>query len=91
MLGRLDECDLVVADETISSKHAAFQQDKESGAYQVKDLSSKNGSKVNGKPLDPAQSIDLANGDNLLFGDVAFVYFQPEWLYDALETTYKQK
>jgi len=90
MLGRMDECDLVVADDTISSRHAAFQQDRESGTFQVKDLSSRNGTKVNGNQVDPAKTIDLTNGDNLLFGDVAFVFFKPEGLYDALESSYKK-
>jgi hypothetical protein len=90
-LGRSDECDLIVADETVSSKHAVIQRDQASGQYQIQDLSSRNGSRINGQPIEPGTQAQLTSGDNLQVGDAAFVFFRPEGLYDALELTYKSR
>lgn len=90
-LGRSDECDLVVADETVSSRHAVIQRDPASGRYQIQDLSSRNGSRINGQLVEPNTPAPLTSGDNLQVGDAAFVFFQPEGLYDALELTYKSR
>ncbi len=51
----------------ISTEHAIFRKNR--GGYWVQDLSSKNGTFVNGKQKSIAQ---LADGDEVTLGDVAF-------------------
>jgi len=57
-LGRSDNCDIVLRDPRISSRHAAFSY--EEGAWAVRDLGSKNGLYVNGTKRGSAR---LAPGD----------------------------
>jgi len=67
-IGRSGECNLVVPDPSVSRKHAevAFVN----GAWRVKDLGSRNGTKVGGKPVGEGV---VTPGQSFFVGDVEVV------------------
>ena len=69
-LGRSDSTDIVVKTPQVSSRHLEFKREGES--FQVIDLDSTNGTKINGKEVDEAL---LADGDDLLIGNQVAALF----------------
>ncbi len=72
VIGRSRDCDVVLADPNVSRRHAEVRPDGH-GGWQVRDLGSTNGVKVNGRRIDGATAIE--SGDRLALGtaDVRFV------------------
>ena len=64
VLGRSRDCDVVIADENVSRRHAEVRPS--GGTWIVRDLGSTNGVKVNGRRVDGAQS--LRAGDRIEVG-----------------------
>jgi len=64
-IGRLDTCDLVLDDPTVSRTHAEVR--REGDGFEVVDLGSRNGTRVNGRGVARQR---LADGDDLLIGAV---------------------
>ncbi len=62
-LGRGDEADLVVPERQVSRIHLKIRRD--SSGYTVEDMSSKNGTFVNGKQLAPGAPVRLQDGDEI--------------------------
>jgi len=83
-VGRLQENDLMIKDDTVSSRHAVFQRNDRTGSYDVHDLASMNGTWVNSSRLVVGKSVVLFDGDVLGFGDIVFLFFYPAGLYDVL-------
>lgn len=69
-LGRTQENDVVVPDDGASRQHAKITQDGES--WQIEDLRSSNGTRVNGEPL--KRPLMLRDGDLIKIGDVTFKF-----------------
>lgn len=69
-LGRLDENALPIDDPSVSSRHAHLVV-QDSGNYQLCDLNSTNGTRVNGERVTEAT---LRPGDRVRFGKVEAVY-----------------
>jgi two-component system, cell cycle response regulator len=67
VLGRGDECNITIQDNSVSRRHTRFDLDE--GAYLVTDLNSTNGTFVNDKP---AKQTPLADGDYLRIGNCIF-------------------
>lgn len=67
MLGRDPRCDVVVSHHSISRRHACLARD-DAGHWQLRDLGSKNTTRVDGRPLSPSQVLD--NGAWFAIGDV---------------------
>lgn len=63
-LGRAPEADLVLADDTVSRRHAVLRGDR--GAVEVEDLGSSNGTSINGNPM--VGALRLLDGDLVSFG-----------------------
>ena len=84
-VGRSNENDLVVKDDTVSSRHAVFQKNDRTGTYDLHDLASMNGTWVNGSRLVVGKSVVLFDGDVIGFGDTVFLFFYPAGLYDVLK------
>jgi len=84
-VGRSGENDLVVKDDTVSSRHAVFQKNDRTGTYDIHDLASMNGTWVNGSRLVVGKSVVLFDGDVIGFGDTVFLFFYPAGLYDVLK------
>jgi len=68
-VGRLASCDLRLMHPRVSGNHAALSWTD--AGWQVKDLSSRNGTTLNGKRLAPGVWCPLAAGAALVFGDAS--------------------
>jgi len=64
-IGRQDSCDVVLDDPTVSRSHAQVRRNGD--AFEVVDLGSRNGTRVNGVGVTRQR---LADGDDLLIGAV---------------------
>ena len=62
-LGRARECDIVVDDPSVSRRHAELR--RRPGGFTLVDLSSTNGTQVNGKKIEQAE---VADGDRIMLG-----------------------
>ena len=71
-IGRSRDCDVVLADPNVSRRHAELIPDGH-GGWQVRDLGSTNGVKVNGRKIDGPAALE--SGDRIALGtaDLRFV------------------
>ena len=69
VLGRLPECDLTLADSSVSRRHAKVAP--VSGSWTITDLGSTNGVKVNGERV---TSATLGDGDRVELGSVRLAF-----------------
>jgi len=69
VIGRGEECDVVISHTSISREHARVKKLKP--GYVVFDLKSKNGTTINGRPI--VENL-LREGMTVKFGDVEFVF-----------------
>jgi hypothetical protein len=68
VLGRSRDCDCVLAEPSVSRRHAELR--REGGRWLLRDLGSRNGTRVNGvRLLDEAE---VCPGDRVSFGDARF-------------------
>jgi len=74
LIGRLEDCDLVLPHPTVSKKHAEIIPERE--GYLIKDLGSFNGTYVNGKWVKRARA--LRPGDRLKIGRYELVFLGDE-------------
>jgi len=72
LVGRAPGCDLRIDDSRVSSRHAELRWTP--SGWQIKDLGSRNGTKLDGRPLPQGQWRSLAGGAILTFGCV-----EAEW------------
>lgn len=72
VVGRADECDIVLPHRSVSSRHAKFVCD--GGVYRVIDLDSANGVLVNGEEY---ARVDVRKGDTIELGHVRLRYVAP--------------
>ncbi len=78
-VGRLDECDITLADSSISALHCELFV--EGGFWFVRDQNSTNGVRVNGQRLDPDSQQRLEPGATVTIAKMKFVIrYQPEKL-----------
>lgn len=68
-LGRLEDCDIVLEDPTVSRHHAQVRRAQD--GFELVDLGSRNGTRVNGHGIMRQR---LADGDAILVGAVAMTY-----------------
>jgi hypothetical protein len=79
-VGRAGNNDLVIGVETISKLHAYFTYEGE--GWRLTDHRSTNGTRLNGKPIEPGQGAPLVDGDQLLIGkEVTAVFLTPVALH----------
>lgn len=71
-IGKSQTCSLVIADKVVSRHHAEVVQygDK----YFIKDLSSTNGTFINGNKLMSDTDVELKDGQEIIFANKKFVY-----------------
>ncbi len=69
-IGRSKECDVKLEDINVSRRHCQVRR-AEGGVYILEDLKSKNGTYVNGAPI---QHWNLSDGDLISVGDQKLVY-----------------
>jgi hypothetical protein len=70
VLGRSRECDCVLADPNVSRRHAELKR-VQTGDWEISDLGSTNGVKVNGRQVDSAR---LTPGDQVQVGTTYFTF-----------------
>ena len=70
VLGRSRESDCVLNDPNVSRRHAELRRGT-TGDWQIVDLGSTNGVKVNGRRVDASR---LSPGDDVVLGTVRFVF-----------------
>jgi len=73
IVGRVAGCDVIISDDTISSRHAEITND--GVTYTVRDLGSRNGTWVNGRKI--VVSCSLNPGDQVAFGQVVCTFRGP--------------
>lgn len=73
VVGRAKDCDVWIADERVSKKHAAFEQ--VAAGYTLHDLGSKNGTYVNDRRLDKDERAHVKSGDSVRFGRAMKMHF----------------
>jgi hypothetical protein len=83
-LGRARNCDLVMRDPSVSKLHAHFRL-REPGKFDLIDLGSQNGTRVNGRALPPNDPEWVAPGDIILFGAVTAKLVDSDALFDLLQ------
>jgi DNA-binding response OmpR family regulator len=82
LLGRADDCDLVVADQRVSRHHAQLR--RLGDGFLLVDLNSTNGTRLNGQLIRPlAEPLPLQDGDVIELGSARFVYHDPEATLDT--------
>ena len=69
-LGRGEDNDICLDVESVSSSHLEFG--KTDDGYELKDLSSTNGTRVNGKKI---ETVSLVDGDRILIGETVPAHF----------------
>jgi hypothetical protein len=81
-VGRARNCDVALRDPSVSKLHAHFKVRE--GGYDLVDLDSQNGTRVNGTLLTPNEPKPVSSGDVLLFGMVSCKLVSAALLYDLL-------
>jgi len=71
-IGRVEDNALQIEDISVSSRHATLTLID--GEYILRDIGSTNGTRLNGKQLDPDTDHALKDGDTILFGKVDAAY-----------------
>jgi ABC-type multidrug transport system ATPase subunit/ABC-type multidrug transport system permease subunit len=66
LIGRGNDCDLVVPEAAVSSRHCRLTQ--QGSGFAIEDLGSKNGTYVNGKKITPGQQVKVAQGVRVTLG-----------------------
>jgi ABC-type multidrug transport system ATPase subunit/ABC-type multidrug transport system permease subunit len=66
VIGRAQDCDLVVAEAAVSTRHCRLTQQVD--GFLLEDLGSTNGTFVNGKRLAPGEPVKLAHGTRVTLG-----------------------
>ncbi|MHC4911888.1 MAG: FHA domain-containing protein [Planctomycetota bacterium] len=69
VIGRRHNCDLCIPLMSVSKKHCQLNHDE--GILKIRDLGSRNGTILNGKPIDEAV---VKAGDSIGIGPLAFVF-----------------
>lgn len=73
-IGRHPENAVQISDTSLSRRHCVLKRDS-SGVWEIRDLGSRNGTKVNGKRSAAAR---LVTGDEIFIGDVRIRFIDPE-------------
>jgi FHA domain/Domain of unknown function (DUF1707) len=72
-LGRSPGCDCVLADDTVSRRHALLRRQR--GRWLLRDLGSRNGTRVNGMRV--LEETEVRPGDRVSLGDARYVLTLP--------------
>ena len=81
-VGRTGNNDVVLRDVTVSRLHAFFRRRDE--RWVLADAGSKNGTAVDGDPLQPRRERDLASGTPVRIGDLELTFYLAPDLFDVL-------
>lgn len=79
-VGRARTCDVVVDNFSVSKLHATIDHDAERDLYVLADEGSRNGTRVDGHPVDPAAGAALYAGAKVSFGAASYLFLDPPTL-----------
>ena len=79
-IGRSRSCDVRIDNDSVSKVHAHMIFDRHSGDYYLIDEHSRNGSCINGEPLEPGLRTPIWSGAYISFGDALYVFIDPPTL-----------
>jgi hypothetical protein len=79
-IGRSRKCDLRLDNDSVSKLHASVVFDSGTGDYYIVDESSRNGTCINGEPVEPGVRSPIWSGAYVSFGDALFVFIDPPTL-----------
>lgn len=86
-IGRSASNDITIAVESVSKVHGYLVREDD-GVWRFTDHGSTNGSKLNGKKLEPNQKYTLEDGDILQLGlEVMLEFLRPQALYNRITKT----
>lgn len=85
-VGRVDNNDLVLEDDSVSRFHAFFRFDERDRTWLLTDAESRNGTWVDEQRLSPEQSAPVKDGSRLRFGDASLEFFLPPSFLRFLDT-----
>ncbi len=85
-IGRSEENDIVLTDETVSSHHAIFMPSPKTGQPTLQDYDSTNGTRINENPIIPGRSALLHDGDLVSFGDMMFLFYSSSGFFKTLNS-----
>jgi hypothetical protein len=74
-IGRDANNDIVINQETVSSLHATIEYKE--GFFRLEDQRSSNGTRLNGRPIEPNKAIRLKSGDRIEFDIYECTFFIP--------------
>ena len=83
IIGRAESADLIIRDPSISAHHAEVRIDGR-GVATLRDLGSKNGTKINNVRVEAAKSHIIDCGDLLTFGRLSLQFYRPKSLFPLL-------
>lgn len=73
VIGKMKECsDVIVEHRSVSRMHARIS--KVENEYFIEDLNSKNGTRVNGFPIEGNEKVKLSSGDEIAFAEAVFIF-----------------
>lgn len=79
-IGRSRKSDVRIDNDSVSKIHAVVVFDRHSGDYFLVDETSRNGTCINGEPLEPGTKTPVWSGAYVSFGDALFVFIDPPTL-----------
>ena len=77
LIGRNDNCDIIINDPMISKKHCEISHDDE-GKFYIEDMESKNSTFINGKTI--KKKTHLIYGDRIILGNTILRFYLEEKL-----------
>lgn len=85
-IGRIAECDVTIADYTISKSHAVWTPGRFPNPPTVTDQGSRNGTWVGETRLEKGVPHPVHSRDEIRFGRIVLTYLTPVHLYERLTT-----
>ena len=85
-IGRVAECDVTIADYTISKSHATWTPGRFPNPCTLTDQGSRNGTWVGENRLEHGVPHPVHSRDEIRFGRIVLTYLTPVHLYERLTT-----
>jgi pSer/pThr/pTyr-binding forkhead associated (FHA) protein len=83
-IGRSEDNDIVIHDDTVSSYHAVIYLNRDNNQYSILDLDTTNGTKINADQIAPSNYVLISDGDMITFGKSKFLFYTAGGLYDRI-------
>jgi len=83
VLGQSADCDLILPEYTVSTKHCAFVF--EALRLNIMDLGSLNGTKINGELIEPHVPSRIRDRDLVTLGRIQFRYLLPDSFFEDVQ------